>query len=82
MLHKVTDAPAAVIGMAGEIGTLRPGAAADVTILRLAGGDWPLTDTHGRTEWTGERLEAVSVVRAGRVYPCTPATYKVPAHAH
>src|SRR5262245_47886358 len=40
VLHKVTDAPAAVIGMAGEIGTLRPGAAADVTILRLAGGDW------------------------------------------
>jgi len=82
VVRKATAAPAAAIGMADEIGTLRPGAAADVTLLRLAGGDWPLTDTHGRTEWTGERLEAVSVVRAGRVYPCTPATYKTPAHAH
>jgi dihydroorotase len=82
VLRKVTETPAAAIGMAGQIGTLRPGAAADVSILRLAGGDWPLTDTHGRTEWTGERLEAVAVVRAGRVHPCTPATYQVPAHTH
>jgi dihydroorotase len=82
VLRKITEAPAAVIGMAGEIGTLRVGAHADATVLRLAAGEWPLIDTHGVTEMSGRRLEAVKVVRAGKVHPCTPAVYRVPAHTH
>jgi hypothetical protein len=35
-----------------------------------------------RVEVVGRRLEPVTVVRAGRIYPCTPAAYPTPAHAH
>lgn len=80
VLRKITEAPAAVIGMVGEIGTLKPGAHADVSILRLAPGDWELVDTHGVVERSGTRIEAVKVVRGGRVYPCTPAVYRPHAH--
>ena len=60
--------------------TLTPRAHADVSLLRLAEGEWPLTDTHGVTEVSGARLEAVKVVRAGKVYACQPAVYRPHAH--
>jgi dihydroorotase len=75
VLRRVTETPAAAIGMAGVVGTLRPGAAADVTLLRLAPGEWHFTDSHGQQEVGGERLEPVMAVRAGRPYACTPAVY-------
>jgi dihydroorotase len=80
VLRKVTEAPARAIGMAGQIGTLAVGAHADVSLLRLAEGEWPLTDTHGVTERSGRRIEAVKVVRAGKVYPCAPAAYQQHVH--
>jgi dihydroorotase len=73
VIRKVTEAPAAAIGMAGEFGTLAPGAAGDLTLLRLAEGEWPLTDAHGHTELAARRLEPVAAVRAGVVHECTPA---------
>jgi hypothetical protein len=39
----------------------------------LAEGEWRFEDSHGHVEYGGTRLGPVSVVRAGRVYPCTPA---------
>lgn len=82
VIRKITVRPAQAIAMEDRIGTLRVGAEADVTLLRLAEGEWPLTDSHGRTEYGKQRLEAVKVVRAGRVYPCTPAIYHPHVHAH
>jgi dihydroorotase len=43
--------PAAVLGLAGEVGTLAPGACADLAVLRQTDGVW----------------EAVQTIRAGRV---------------
>jgi dihydroorotase len=83
VIQRVTNAPAAAVARAGEIGTLRPGALADVSILRLAEGDWPMTDSMGTTETVRWRLEPVAVVRAGRVHPCQPSTYRpVSGHGH
>ena len=42
--------PAALLGLAGEIGTLAPGACADLAVLRRGAGGW----------------EAVRTIRAGR----------------
>jgi dihydroorotase len=81
VIRKITERPAQAISMESRIGTLRVGAEADVSILRLADGEWPLTDAHGKTEYGRQRLEAVTVVRAGKVYPCEAAVYRVP-HAH
>jgi dihydroorotase len=77
VMRKITAAPAAAIGLAGEIGTLAPGACADVTLLRLASGEFRLPDTKGKVETVGQRLEPVAVVRAGRVHHCTPAVYPI-----
>jgi dihydroorotase len=82
VVHKITAAPAAAVGMAGRIGTLAPGAEADVTVLTLANGEFHLPDTKGRVEVVGRRLEPVLVVRGGRIHTCTPASYPTPAHAH
>ena len=81
VLRKITERPAQAIAMEDRLGTLRPGAHADVTLLRLANGEWPLTDAHHKTEYGRQRLEPVAVVRAGKVYPCQPAVYQVP-HVH
>lgn len=82
VVEKITAAPAAAIGMAGRIGTLRPGAEADVTVLGLVDGEFHLPDAMRKVEVVGRRLEPVAVVRGGRIHTCTPASYPAPAHAH
>lgn len=67
-LEKVTAAPARAMGVLDEIGTLRPGAAADLAILELKSGKFVFTDTSGRTRSADQKLEAVSTIRAGRLY--------------
>lgn len=76
VIRKVTWTPAQAVSMVPQIGTLTPGSDADVTMLRLADGEWPFTDTVGVTEIGRQRLEPVSVLRAGRRYPCTPSVYR------
>lgn len=83
VIRRVTINPATAIGMEDTIGTLAPGAAADLSLLRLTEGEWPYEDSTGNVEIGTQRLEPVSVVRAGRHYPCTPAVYHTPhQHAH
>jgi hypothetical protein len=41
--------------------------------MRLVDGEFRLRDSHGVDEVGGQRLEPVAVVRAGRVYECTPS---------
>jgi dihydroorotase len=82
VLRRVTTTPAHAVNMAGRIGTLAPGADADISLLRLAQGEWVFRDSYGNEETGGQRLEPVSVIRAGRVYPCTPATYVTQPQPH
>jgi len=51
----VTSHAAQVLGLDGEIGTLRPGAAADVSVLADERGRWVLRDNEG-TEAVAERM--------------------------
>ncbi len=82
VLRRVTSTPAAAIGMSGQLGTIAPGAEADISILRLTEGEWPYTDSTGATEIGRQRLEQVSVVRGGRQFRCTPSTYASVPHVH
>jgi dihydroorotase len=75
VVRRVTTTPAACIGRAGELGTLAPGAAADVSVFRLAEGEWTFRDSSLQEETGSVRLAPVAVVRAGRVFGCTPAAY-------
>lgn len=61
-----TTRPAAVLGLAGEIGTLAPGACADLVALRLNPDALPHVDTEGATR-PGGCWEPVFVVRGGEV---------------
>jgi dihydroorotase len=61
-----TRRPAEVLGLAGEIGTLRPGAAADLCGLQWNPDAAPLVDTEGGTR-PGGCWEPAFVVRAGSV---------------
>src|SRR5712691_8675885 len=75
VVRRLTTTPAACIGRAGELGTLAPGAAADVSVFRLPEGEWTFRDSSLQEETGSVRLAPVAVVRAGRVFECTPAAY-------
>jgi len=61
----VTSHAAQMLGLDGEIGTLRPGAAADVSVLADERGRWVLRDNEG-TEAVAERmLRPLFCLRAG-----------------
>jgi len=62
----VTSHAAQMLGLDGEIGTLRPGAVADVSVLADDRGRWVLRDNEG-TEAVAERmLRPLFCLRAGR----------------
>jgi dihydroorotase len=62
----VTSHAAAMLGLADEIGSLRPGVVADVSVLADERGRWVLRDNEG-TEVTAERLlHPLFCLRAGQ----------------
>ena len=73
VLARITAAPARAVGVLERVGTLAPGAEADVTLLRVVEGEVRFRDSLGQVETGNRRIEAVAVVRAGRVWSCTPA---------
>jgi dihydroorotase len=67
VVRLTTAAPARVFGLGDRLGTLKPGASADVTLLRLEEGAFTFTDALGATLTAGVRLTPVQVVRNGVV---------------
>jgi len=72
VLQRVTSTPAACIGRSGELGTLTPGAAADISLFRVVEGEFDFRDSAGEAELGGARLDPVAVIRSGRHYTCSP----------
>lgn len=66
-----TMAPAKVLGLSEEIGTLKPGACADVTILQKESKAITLTDSEQETIQAQEGLIARHVITSGKVLRCT-----------
>ncbi len=65
----VTAKPARQLGLEGEIGTLWPGACADVAAFALAEGEFTFVDATGETAQGRRRLEPRLVLRAGKEVP-------------
>jgi dihydroorotase len=63
----VTSNPARYLKLDGEIGTLQPGACADVAVLELVEGDFALHDNEGQAIQAKQRLEPWLTVRAGKI---------------
>ena len=77
LVPMVTKNAAAMLGLGDEIGALRPGATADVSVLADERGRWKLRDNEG-TEVVAERLiRPLFCLRAGRRFdadaPILPA---------
>lgn len=67
VLRTVTCNPAAMLGMADEIGALKPGMVADVAVLDLRQGRWQLSDNSGERVVTDTMVVPVASLRAGVV---------------
>jgi dihydroorotase len=63
-----TTAPAAAIRRSGEVGSLAPGRAADLTGFELRAGEWLLPDGAGDTEPVETLIVPRLVVRAGTAH--------------
>jgi dihydroorotase len=76
-LAKVTAVPAQVIGHAGELGTLQPGAWGDAVVFDLETGEFPLVDSAGVTQVGRRRIVPRTVVRGGVLYqpPAKPQSH-------
>lgn len=72
VIRRVTSTPAACLGRDDVLGSLAPGAAADLTLLRLTSGEFRFRDSLGAEEVGGTRLEPVWVIRGGRLFSCSP----------
>jgi dihydroorotase len=70
-----TSRPAEVLGLAGQIGSLRPGSGADLCGLRWNPDAAPLVDTKGQTR-PGGCWEPVFVVRGGSIVTPPPSPPK------
>ncbi len=64
---RATATPARILGLAGEVGTLRPGARADIAIFELRDGNFEFRDTDGNTVAGKRRLIAQQTLKDGRV---------------
>lgn len=73
VIRRTTYTCAKYLGRERELGTLQPGAFADITVLELQEGQFPLVDSEGRTETGRWHMEPTHVFREGRqlgVLPC------------
>jgi dihydroorotase len=70
---RATAAPARILGYHGTIGTLAPGANADIAILELRDGRFDLTDSEGSTITARRRFYAQTTIKDGRIWYERPA---------
>jgi len=78
VITAATAAPAAAIRRGGEIGSLAPGSAADLTGFELRTGGWLLPDGAGQSEVVETLVVPRLVVRAGRVHRLEPVEPVIP----
>jgi dihydroorotase len=73
LVARATAAPAKILGYKGTVGTLKPGANADIAVLELRDGNFELKDSEGTTVTAKRRLIAQLTLRDGRVCYERPA---------
>ena len=73
LVLRATAAPARILGYEGTVGTLRPGANADIALIERRNGNFAMTDSDGNTVTAKERLVARMTLKDGRVTYDRPA---------
>lgn len=73
LVLRATAAPAKIMGYEGTVGTLKPGANADIALLERRNGNFAMTDSDGNTVTAKERLLARMTLKDGRITYARPA---------
>jgi dihydroorotase len=68
VIRRATVNAAAVFDFGARVGTLKPGAEADLSVLELQEGDFTFTDSDGKTRPGKQKLLPVVTVRGGELY--------------
>ena len=68
VIRAATATPARVIGQEGKLGTLKPGAMADVAVFELEAGEFDFQDTDGNILRGPRRLTPYLTVKDGEVW--------------
>jgi dihydroorotase len=68
VIERATANSARVFNFGAEIGTLKPDAEADVSVLEMREGDFTFTDSDGKTRAGREKLVPVVTIRAGKAF--------------
>lgn len=71
VIRAVTSTPAKAIGLGNVIGSLTPGKEADITVLKIHDGQFPMEDSQSQVRVLEKLLKPVTVWRAGVAYPIT-----------
>ncbi|MGD0125527.1 MAG: amidohydrolase/deacetylase family metallohydrolase [Terriglobia bacterium] len=71
VIARATVNAARVFNFGAEIGTIKPGAEADVSVLDLKDGEFTFTDSDSKTRMGRKKLEAVTTVKGGKVFEPT-----------
>src|SRR3954466_4961561 len=73
VVRRSTAAPAKIMGYEGTVGTLRPGANADISVFELRDGAFEMTDSDRETITAKRRLLTHLTLKDGRVWYERPA---------
>ena len=68
VIVRSTTAPAKILGYEGTVGTLAPGANADISVFELRDGNFELRDSDGNTITAKRRLLTHLTMKDGRVW--------------
>jgi len=73
IVRRTTAAPARIMGYEGTVGTLEPGANADVAVFGLREGSFELKDSDGNVVTAKRRLLCQTTIKDGRIWYERPA---------
>jgi dihydroorotase len=68
VVERATAVSARVFDFGAQVGTLLPGAEADVSVLDLREGKFVFTDSDGKTRIGRRKIEPAATIRAGKIY--------------
>ena len=68
VIERVTVRPTRMFNFGAELGSLRPGAVADITILEVREGSFLFTDSTGKKRAGRQKLQSAAAIRAGKLY--------------
>ena len=72
LITMTTVNPARVLKLESEIGTLKPGSQADISILRIIDGSWSFVDCEGNSLQTQSIILPVTTVKQGTEIAAQP----------